>query len=98
MVLLPAVAIQIGGPPLSPFPYQSGRVARQKQTNSAGFRKAVTKPKLIARQKEHQSRTNHLLVCKWYARVAEMSRGKATGPIAGSARLKGSPKWRRSPM
>src|ERR1700761_2535907 len=74
MVILPAGAIQSGGPPLSPFPYQSSRLVRQKQTISAGFRKAVTKPKLIAIQKEHQSRTNHLLVCKWYAPVAGMSR------------------------
>jgi hypothetical protein len=91
MVYLPAGAIQTGGPPLSPFPYQSSHQAREKQTNDAGFREAVTKPKLIASQKEHQSRTNHLLVCKWYSPVAEMSRGGGPERLAPPAMLKGSP-------
>src|SRR5580693_1769851 len=76
MVFLPAGAIRTGGPPLSPFPYQSSHEVREKQTNAPGFRGTVTKSKPIASPKEHQSRTNHLLVCKWYSFVAEMSRGR----------------------
>src|SRR5580704_2249005 len=75
MVLLPAWAVRTGSPPLSPFQYQSSHCAREKQTNGPGIRKAVIKPKPIASPEAHQSGTNHLLVCKWYAHVAEMSRG-----------------------
>src|SRR5277367_3650262 len=75
MVLLPAWAVRTGSPPLSPLKYQSSPPAYEKQTNGPGIRKAVIKHKPIASPKAHQSRTNHLLVCKWYAHVAEMSRG-----------------------
>src|SRR5580704_19432732 len=89
MVLLPAWAVRTGSPPLSPFPYQSSHCARQKQTNAPGFRETVTKAKPIASPKAHQSRTNHLLVCKWYSSVAEMSPGGGRTGSAPSVKRKG---------
>src|SRR5580692_10305700 len=73
MVLLPAGAVQFGGPPLSPFPYQSRQIGPRMQTNGSGFRGTVTKAEVNASPKEHQLGTNQILVCKWYGCVAEMS-------------------------
>src|SRR5580704_14524441 len=82
---LPAWAARFGGPPLSPFPYQSRKDSLPKRTNPAKCSEAVMYFVTNASPKSHHLRTNHLLVCKWSGGVAEIARtgdGAVPSPAA----------------